>query len=121
MNRTFQPSLLASLTTQLWKGAAPNLINRPKTKGVTKSTENLIITPLMSIKIEAKVWTKKYFTADSVDKVDFFIRRKGIKANVFNSIPIQQKRIESEDRIIKILKMILNRNKNSLGEKNIAC
>lgn len=66
--------------------------------------------------IEAKVWIKKYLIELSLDKLDLCKSKRGKKARVFNSSPIQHNSNESRDITMKILKKTLNINKTTLDE-----
>lgn len=119
INKDPQSIILTSLMTQLWNGAAPSLINNPTVKALLKSNENFIKTLLKRIIIEAKVWIRKYLIELSLDRLDLYRSKRGRKAKVFSSNPIQHNNKELKDMTIKILKKILNINKTRLGETPI--
>lgn len=120
-NKTTQVEDSAIVKSQLWKGAAPNLIQSPKkTKRYIKKLAS--ISPASNPttnKIEARVCVKKYLTAASEENLFFLRTSKGIKANVFNSNPSHLTNKEEDDKIKNILVKILKINNTSDGDRNI--
>lgn len=120
-NKTTHEQDSATVKSQLWKGAAPNLIDNPKNKNkiqILTGPNKLISSPKIN-KTEARVWVKKYLIAASDVSLFFLIKSRGIKAKVFNSKPTHLINKEGEDKIIVTLKTILKINNNNEGDKNI--
>lgn len=121
INKRTQEQDSATVKSHLWKGAAPNLIDNPMNKNKTQISPKLAkLTNNPRInRIEARVWVKKYLIAASEVSFLFITKSKGMKAKVFNSKPTHLTNNEGEDKIIKILKTILKKNKSTEGDKNI--
>lgn len=115
----FIPSII--IINHVWKGAAPSLIKRgiikskfcknKKLKLEKRIYVNLFSRQNMMNIAEADACTKKYFKADSLERMFFCSTMKGIKESIFNSRPIQAPN-QLDEEIDKIdLVIIITKNK----------
>ena len=111
----------ATVTSQLWKGAAPSLIASPNKITVILNSvwrTNRIRPPTITI-TEARVWVRKYLMEDSEVSLFFFERRIGKNARVLSSKPTHEINRDGEDITKKILEVILRIISNKEGVSHI--
>jgi len=111
----------ATVTSHLWKGAAPSLMANPnKTTVILNSAWriNTVRPPTITI-TEARVWVRKYLMEDSEVSLFFLERRMGKNARVLSSNPTHEIKREGEERTKKILEVILRIINNKEGVSHI--
>lgn len=121
VNKPPQLKTSDTLKSQVWKGAAPNLIPKLTTNKSLAKTLRPIKNKraLKIIKIEARVWVKKYLIEASLEIELFLPNRIGKNASVFNSSPIHEINKEGEEITRMILEKILKIINTKAGESHI--